>query len=759
MRFFRPLRPLLTLATTLVFVVAIALPTATDARTAVIVGDSQAVGLDGPLAASLDGYDVNVVGTAVQTGYTTNRVIRELDVRSLVSSRNPDLIIAIVGGNDSVGTTAAQRSSYEGILSNALVAMGGAANYAKIVWVGPAFSRDSGVQALHDRTSTAQQAFFSRLGVRWIDGRTGSRAGPYQQDSNPGTTESQIRNRNTHFTNAGYRRWACELAPQIVNQPASGSCPTTGAEADIAFPDVPGDVGAPVAGSDASFSTTCDENAGPVPITLGVSVGGVNEVSGLPEYINTVYRYLVSIILVIAIVMVVYGGFLYLTGAAGMGSVQRGKQIIKDALIGMVIVLTAFAILQTISSGTTVLKLDPGKIECVAIAPIARNPNADEGGANIPSCVKDSQCREGRVCLRTQGTEGLSSGQCTQGRANELCRCSSGGCDVTTSEDGSPTNNNGTKEVACQVGTCQEITGISRCLTGEGGSVCDMHADPPIPCAAGNFCQQGNQDQPGRCVARNYSDQSLTPRPVCSTLGYGPGGGDRYYRESHIISDWEGGCLRVGGSGVDDFCMRNRYRCSPAAAANLCSEEEFATLFGKTGNRYNSGIATSWDFNRAPENLKPWNYARFGCRKPIGASCTSDQECSSMCVSGTCSGFCVIRPSAGTPTESAGSILPRRELESACTPGCSGTTWSAAEFGINFSGPYLGVPIDGLDVVSPMTVQKAACYPVRPNNSKCDFNGQCQSGACRFDSGASGGAFASFSAPLDMTAGIGTCTP
>ncbi|MCE9586554.1 pilin [Candidatus Uhrbacteria bacterium] len=123
-------------------------------------------------------------------------------------------------------------------------------------------------------------------------------------------------------------------------------------------------------GAHAAYSATCDPEATEsAPISLGVSVGGIRQVSGLPQYINTIYSYLVSVILVVAIVMVVYGGFLYLTGAAGMGSIQRGKQIIKDAIVGMIIVLAAYAILQTINTSTTQFKLSPKKIECIAIPP------------------------------------------------------------------------------------------------------------------------------------------------------------------------------------------------------------------------------------------------------------------------------------------------------------------------------------------------------------------------------------------------------
>ncbi len=106
-----------------------------------------------------------------------------------------------------------------------------------------------------------------------------------------------------------------------------------------------------------------------IPITpeLGVPIPGLNlvaptregqtvRVAFLAGYINAVYRYLTAIILVVAIVMVVYGGFLYLVGSAGVGSIQKGKTIIIDAIMGLLITLAAYAILNTVSPGTTQLK-------------------------------------------------------------------------------------------------------------------------------------------------------------------------------------------------------------------------------------------------------------------------------------------------------------------------------------------------------------------------------------------------------------------
>src|SRR5688572_10663375 len=713
MRFFRPL---LSLIAPLIFVVALVLPMAAEARSGVIIGDSQAQGLNRPLTAALEGFDIDVSGVEAHAGKGLTWFLDNHIISSMINSRNPQVVILIIGGNDSPQTSGDSRTAYEAKLRRAY--NDAHARGAEVVWIGPATSRDSGVQARHDRTATIQSSFVPSLGARWIDGRPGSADGPFQQETNPGTGEAQIRSRNSHLTGDGYRRWACTLAPQIASGGTPTSCPA-GSEPDQVFPDAVADSddaasGVPI--SDEGYSATCDPaDDAPVPITLGVNVGGIQEVSGLPEYINTVYRYLVSIILVVAIVMVVYGGFLYLTGAAGIGSIQRGKQIIKDALIGMVVVLAAYAILQTINPRTTQFRLNPTKIECVSIeaaSSTARDPGADEGGA-IRNCVVDSDCREGRVCLRTAYTASglVSMGQCSQGRANELCRCAA--CDLREVE-GEPTNNNGTGRVDCQQGTCRQITATTLtgstgnwvCSTGETGSGCNMAEDPPIPCAAGFICQQGSSEAPGRCVAGDYRDYTLSPRPVCSTLYYGPGGGEEYYRETNMNTTLTGGCRRISGSGVDEFCVSHRYQCSSSASnRNVCGEETFATLFRNTGEAYN------WNFDNAPRNLQPWSYARFGCRKEIGATCASDQECPGLCVGGTCSGFCVIRPQSGVARPPAGASPPRSQLEGACTSGCSGSTWSATEFGINFSGTYFGQEIDSLDEMNPVTPEKAACYP------------------------------------------------
>lgn len=128
-----------------------------------------------------------------------------------------------------------------------------------------------------------------------------------------------------------------------------------------------------------------------LPVRLAIPIGGVSQVQGLPEYINVAYRYMVTVVLVVAIVMVVYGGFRYLVGAS-LGDIQAGKKIIQDAIVGMLIVLAAYTILSTINPATTILSFTPPEpIECRDLALSEEVKNA--------RCANDTECAPGTRCV------------------------------------------------------------------------------------------------------------------------------------------------------------------------------------------------------------------------------------------------------------------------------------------------------------------------------------------------------------------------
>ncbi len=100
-------------------------------------------------------------------------------------------------------------------------------------------------------------------------------------------------------------------------------------------------------------------------ITLNVPLGSVTVVQGFEDYVVTAYRYLLSVLVVVTTIMFIYGAFRYLVGAS-IGGVQRGKQIMFDAVVGMLLVLSATTILRTINPALT--NLNPLKVYMVNTA-------------------------------------------------------------------------------------------------------------------------------------------------------------------------------------------------------------------------------------------------------------------------------------------------------------------------------------------------------------------------------------------------------
>ncbi len=88
------------------------------------------------------------------------------------------------------------------------------------------------------------------------------------------------------------------------------------------------------------------------PVT---ETNGLIQVNFLAQYIGAVFNYLVAISVIAASIMIVYGGFLSILGANGM-KVTEGKNKIKDALIGLLLILGAYTIVSVLNKSLVTLK-------------------------------------------------------------------------------------------------------------------------------------------------------------------------------------------------------------------------------------------------------------------------------------------------------------------------------------------------------------------------------------------------------------------
>ncbi len=114
---------------------------------------------------------------------------------------------------------------------------------------------------------------------------------------------------------------------------------------------------------------------------------GILHINFLPEYLNGIYRYALGAGALIAVVMIMIGGAQYILGS-GMGSVEAGKKRITNAVTGLVLLLSAYALLYIVNPSLTIFSsVDVSLVD--QIRADLDTAGADEGtsaGSNATTC-------------------------------------------------------------------------------------------------------------------------------------------------------------------------------------------------------------------------------------------------------------------------------------------------------------------------------------------------------------------------------------
>lgn len=79
-------------------------------------------------------------------------------------------------------------------------------------------------------------------------------------------------------------------------------------------------------------------------ITLGTAIQGVNTVSSFSEYISLLYAFLIPVASLIAVIMMMVGGLEWMLSAGNPTRIEKAKSRITNALIGVVLLLSAYSI-------------------------------------------------------------------------------------------------------------------------------------------------------------------------------------------------------------------------------------------------------------------------------------------------------------------------------------------------------------------------------------------------------------------------------
>lgn len=81
------------------------------------------------------------------------------------------------------------------------------------------------------------------------------------------------------------------------------------------------------------------------PNNISQATGGA---SSARELVLTIVNYFLYFLGLIATLMVIYGGVLYVTAAGDTESVDKGKKVIMYALVGIIIILLSFALVNSV---------------------------------------------------------------------------------------------------------------------------------------------------------------------------------------------------------------------------------------------------------------------------------------------------------------------------------------------------------------------------------------------------------------------------
>jgi hypothetical protein len=95
----------------------------------------------------------------------------------------------------------------------------------------------------------------------------------------------------------------------------------------------------------------------PISTVPGISTGDTSS-TGLQTYLSNVFTFVVSVGAILAVIQIAIGGVQYMTSSAA-GSIESAKSKIRDAIIGLILLLSTSIILNQINPNILKFKLGP----------------------------------------------------------------------------------------------------------------------------------------------------------------------------------------------------------------------------------------------------------------------------------------------------------------------------------------------------------------------------------------------------------------
>lgn len=135
----------------------------------------------------------------------------------------------------------------------------------------------------------------------------------------------------------------------------------------------------------------------PIP---GLTEGGAATSGNLAEFFNNLYKYLIGLAAVLAIVEIIWGGLEYATQDIP-GAKKEGKEKIQQAILGLILVLSPALVFSIINPSILDLSLNLPPLKLTV--PITFKPSAKDSFNSSYPCSASGDCTEAQASCKSAG--------------------------------------------------------------------------------------------------------------------------------------------------------------------------------------------------------------------------------------------------------------------------------------------------------------------------------------------------------------------
>jgi hypothetical protein len=137
--------------------------------------------------------------------------------------------------------------------------------------------------------------------------------------------------------------------------------------------------------------------------TKDANVPVSNSTATIAEYIKQIYKYLIGVVAIIAVVVMMLGGITWITAGGSPARVGDAQAWIKASLTGLLLVMFSYVILKTVNPALV-------NFQVHSIVPVAiKDPSAGETGCCIVTAIALSATAHGALPAKDCGDTTYSS--------------------------------------------------------------------------------------------------------------------------------------------------------------------------------------------------------------------------------------------------------------------------------------------------------------------------------------------------------------